>query len=176
MVWSTYLQGSKGDADKENRLLETVREGEGGKIGVSALETRTAPYKVASGIGYVMQVVQSRRSVPSRGVGWGEVGERVKREGTRPQLWLTRVDVWQKQPQYYTGIVLQLKYNVKRGSLPTQGPQLRSLGPGRFHATEAQSMCLSPWRACSPGPCSAVREAGAAGSLHTQLGATPAAR
>ena len=30
--WWTYLQGSKGDADIENKLVETLGEGEGGMI------------------------------------------------------------------------------------------------------------------------------------------------
>ena len=37
--WWTYLQGSNGDADIENRLRETVQEGEGGMNEESSMET-----------------------------------------------------------------------------------------------------------------------------------------
>ena len=36
--WS-YLQGSKGDADIKDRLLDTVEDGEGGMIWESSIET-----------------------------------------------------------------------------------------------------------------------------------------
>ena len=45
------------------------------------------------------------------GMRW-EVRGRFKREGT--YVWLTHVDVWQKQIQYCKAIILQLKINVKK--------------------------------------------------------------
>ena len=39
--WWTYLQGKNGDAHIENRLLDTVGEGEGGMIWESSIETYT---------------------------------------------------------------------------------------------------------------------------------------
>ena len=42
--WWTYLQSSSGDADIENRLVNTVGEGEGGMNWESGMETRTPPY------------------------------------------------------------------------------------------------------------------------------------
>ena len=42
--------------------------------------------------------------------GWGEVGERVKREGTYVYLWLIHADVWQKPTQ----CVKQLSFNRKK--------------------------------------------------------------
>ena len=39
-----YLQGSNGDADIENRLVDTEREREGGTNGESSTETYTLPY------------------------------------------------------------------------------------------------------------------------------------
>ena len=37
--WRSYLQGSKGDADIKDRLLDIVEEGEGGMIWESSIET-----------------------------------------------------------------------------------------------------------------------------------------
>ena len=42
--WWTCLQGSNGDADIENRLTDTVAEGEGGAYGENVTETYTLPY------------------------------------------------------------------------------------------------------------------------------------
>ena len=44
MVLMSLLQGSNGDADIENRLLDTVGEGEGGTNGKSSIRTYTLPY------------------------------------------------------------------------------------------------------------------------------------
>jgi len=38
------MQGSKGDTDVKNRLLDSVGEGEGGMIWVNSIETYTLPY------------------------------------------------------------------------------------------------------------------------------------
>ena len=42
--WWTHLQGSSRDADIENRLVDTVGEGEGGMNWESSEETYTLPY------------------------------------------------------------------------------------------------------------------------------------
>ena len=42
--WWIYLQGSNGDADIENRLLDTVGEKEGGIIWENNIKTYTLPY------------------------------------------------------------------------------------------------------------------------------------
>ena len=48
----------------------------------------------------------------------GERGRRFKREGRYiyiyTQLWLIRVDVWQRPIQYCKAIILQLKINFKK--------------------------------------------------------------
>ena len=44
MYWWTYLQGSDGDADIENRLVDTLGEGEDGTNGESSMGTCTLPY------------------------------------------------------------------------------------------------------------------------------------
>ena len=41
--WWTYLQGSNGDTDIEQRVTDTVGEGEGGRIWESSSETYTLP-------------------------------------------------------------------------------------------------------------------------------------
>ena len=41
--WS-YVQGSKGDTDVKNRLLDSVGEGESGMIWENSIETYTLPY------------------------------------------------------------------------------------------------------------------------------------
>ena len=40
----SYMQGSKGDTDVKNRLLDSVGEGEGGMIWVNSFEICTSPY------------------------------------------------------------------------------------------------------------------------------------
>ena len=42
--WWIYLQGSNGDVDIENRLLDTVGEKEGGIIWENNIKTYTSPY------------------------------------------------------------------------------------------------------------------------------------
>ena len=49
-------------------------------------------------------------------MGW-EMGGSFKREGTYVCLWLTHVNVWQKQTEYCKAIILQLKTNLKDDSL-----------------------------------------------------------
>ena len=44
MVLMILQQSSKGDADIKDRLLDTVREGEGGMIWESSIETHALPY------------------------------------------------------------------------------------------------------------------------------------
>ena len=42
--WWTYVDGSNGDADIENRLVYTVGEGEGGTNWDNSIETYTLPH------------------------------------------------------------------------------------------------------------------------------------
>ena len=42
--WQSYTQGSKGDTDVKNRLLDSVGEGEGGMIWENISEICTSPY------------------------------------------------------------------------------------------------------------------------------------
>ena len=49
--WWTYLQSSNGDADLENRLLDTAEEGEGGTNWENSMETYISRYvkEIANG-------------------------------------------------------------------------------------------------------------------------------
>ena len=42
--WWSYLQGSKGDTDIKNRLLDTVGEEDGDMIWERSIDTYTLPY------------------------------------------------------------------------------------------------------------------------------------
>ena len=44
MLWWSYLQGSNGDSDIENRILDMVGEGEGETIRESGIKIYTLPY------------------------------------------------------------------------------------------------------------------------------------
>ena len=76
--WWTYLQGSSGDADIENRLLDTVWEREGGMIWESSIETLyTTICKVDSQWEFVVWYREPKAGAlgqPS-GVGWGRKWE-----------------------------------------------------------------------------------------------------
>ena len=82
------MQGSKADADTENRLVDTVGEGEGGMNGESSVETHTLPY--------VKQDSQGNSLYESQNSNWGSVttwrggqgggGRGFKREGTQVHL------------------------------------------------------------------------------------------
>ena len=78
--WWTYLQGSNGDADIENRLVDTVHEGYGGTNRESRIKAHILPYvKQPMGICCVMQAAQPSALWLSRGVGCGgrwEAGSR----------------------------------------------------------------------------------------------------
>ena len=104
--WWTYLQGSNGDADTENRLVDMVTEEKGGD------EVREQHWNIY--IPYVKQrasgnlLYEAGSSIwcsVSRGI-WWEVGERFKREGTYVHLWVIHVNVWQKATQYCKANIL----------------------------------------------------------------------
>ena len=46
--WWTYLQGRNRDSDRENRLVDTVGEEQGGTNWESSIEIYTLPCKIAS--------------------------------------------------------------------------------------------------------------------------------
>ena len=100
--WRTYLQGSNRDADMENRLADTVAEGEGRKNWESyQWNIYMIIGKIHRGFCLMMQGAQ-----PSA------LGGRFKKEGPYIHLWLIHVDVWQKSIQHFKAIILHLKINT----------------------------------------------------------------
>ena len=106
------MQGSKGDADRESRLVDTVGEGEDGMNSESSTETHTSPYVSETASGNLLCDTGSPNQV-LRGnpEGW-EVGGRIKRAGMCVYLWLIHADVQQKAVQYcnYPPIKNKIKF------------------------------------------------------------------
>ena len=72
--WWTYLQGSRGDADIENKLLDTAWEREGGMIWESSIETLYITIcTVDSQWEFVVWYREPKAGAlgQPRGVGWG---------------------------------------------------------------------------------------------------------
>ena len=127
------MQGSQGDADTKNRLLDSVGEGEGGVIRENSIETYTLPSVKQTASGNLTYDAGNPKLVLSDSLeGWGrkgggmrgtqswcslttwkdgvgrEVGAGLRREGTQVCLWPFHVDVWQKPSQYCKVVVLPL--------------------------------------------------------------------
>ena len=101
------MQDRKRDTDVKNRLLDSVGEGEGGKIWENNIEACILPY--VKQITRPSSMHETGHSVPQRdGVG-KEVGGGFGIRGTHVHPWLIHVNVWQKPPQYCIVISLQLK-------------------------------------------------------------------
>ena len=105
------MQDSKRDTDVKNRLLDSVGEDQGGMIWENSIETYILPF---------VKGHQSRSNAWNRmlragalgwpwGMGWGRRWEGGSGWGTRVNLWLMYVNVWQKPLQYCKVISLQLK-------------------------------------------------------------------
>ena len=73
--WCSYFQGSKGDADRESRLVDTVGEGGGGMNSESSTEMHTSPYVTETASGNLLCDTGSPNQV-LRGnpEGWEVVG------------------------------------------------------------------------------------------------------
>ena len=88
----TYLQGSNGDTDIQNRLVDTVGEGEGGMNWENNMQTYTLPYVKQIASGNVLCDTGSSASSPSalwQPRGWMGWQGRFKREGTYAYVSLT---------------------------------------------------------------------------------------
>ena len=116
------MQGSSGDTDIENRLMELVgwgEEEEGGMYGESNMETYIIECKIDSGNLLYDSGNSNLGSVTIlRGGMRREVGGRFKREGTYVYLRLIHVDVWRKATQYY-----KASFNEKCQSVVKKTPQ-----------------------------------------------------
>ena len=100
--WWTYVQGSNGNTDIQNRFVGTVREGECGVNWESNIETYITIYKIDTQCKFAVWHRWLKPSAPTtrRGGMGREVGGRFEREVTFVYLWLIHVDVWQKPTQY----------------------------------------------------------------------------
>ena len=103
--------GSNGDADIEDRLMDTEvgKKGEGGMNGENSMEAYTLLYVKQRANGNLLCDSRNPNQGPlttqSGGKGW-EVGRRFKREGMYVHLCLIHVDVWQKSMQHCKAIIL----------------------------------------------------------------------
>ena len=120
------MQGRNGDLDKENKLVDTLGEREGGQIERVALKLILPCVKqIAKG----KSLCSRERSLVLCDdlEGWDGVevrkgwGGGFKREETCVYVWLIHVDVWQKPTQHCKAIILQFKINkcFKSSSLGT---------------------------------------------------------
>ena len=95
--WQPYMQHSKRDTDVENRLLDSVGEGEGVMIWENSIETCILPYvKQIISPGSTHETGHSKLVLWDDPEGWGgEGGGGVWEGGTHVYLWLIHVSVWQ---------------------------------------------------------------------------------
>ena len=105
------MQDSKRDTDVKNRLWDYMGEGEGGMIRENSIETCILPYvKQMNSASSMHEAGHSKPMFWDNPEGWvGGRWGRVQDRGTHVYLWLIHVDGWQKQPQYFKVIILQLK-------------------------------------------------------------------
>ena len=97
--WCTYLQGSNGDADLENRLVDSVREGEGGTNWESSTETyiwniHMIICQTDSQWEFAVWCKELKPNALWQPKGVGQVGGRFRTEGICVYLWLIHVNVW----------------------------------------------------------------------------------
>ena len=100
----SYMQGSKGDTDIKNRLLDSVGEDKGGMFWENSIETCTLPYVKQMTSASLIHEAGYPKLVPwdnPEGYGGEEGGSGVQDGGTHVHLWPIHVDVWQQPSQYY---------------------------------------------------------------------------
>ena len=111
------MQGNKRETDVNNRILDSVGEGEGGMISQNSTETCILPYvKQITSASLMHETGHSKPMLWENPEGWvGDGGGKGVQNGeTHVYLWLVHVAVCQKQSQYCKVIILQLKLiNIK---------------------------------------------------------------
>ena len=110
------MQNRKRDTDGQNRLLDSVGEGEGGMFWENSIETSIlSRVKQITSPGWMHETVLRASALwRPRGVGWRGRRDRVLGWGTHANPWLIHVSVWQKPLQYCKVISLQgIKINGK---------------------------------------------------------------
>ena len=113
--WWTYLQGSGGDTDIENRLVDTVGEGEGGTNWETSMETYITICRIDSQCKFPVWCRELKPILYDNLEG-GKVGSgrEVQEVWTYVYIWLIHVDIWQKPTQYCKAIIPQLNKFVKK--------------------------------------------------------------
>ena len=111
------MQNRKRDTDVQNRILDSVGEGEGGMFWENSTETSilSRVKQIATQVGCMRQVLRAGALGRPRGMGWEGRWEGGSGWGTHVNPWLIHVNVWQKPLQYCEVISLQLiKINGKK--------------------------------------------------------------
>ena len=104
------MQNRKRDTDVQNRLSDSVGEGEGGMFRENSIETRSPAQ-----VGCMRQVLRAGALGRLRGIGWRGRRKGISGWETDVNPWLIHINVWQKPLQYYKVISLQLiKINGKK--------------------------------------------------------------
>ena len=110
------MQNRKRDTNVQNRLLDSVGEGDGGMFWENSIEQvyYQGWNRSPAHVGYMRQVLRAGALGRPRGMGWGGRWEGWLGWGTHVNPWLIHIDVWQKPLQYCKVISLQLiKINEK---------------------------------------------------------------
>ena len=135
-------------ADIENRPVDTVGEERLGQVERAELKRGhdRVGHRQPVRMRRAARGAQTGRGARDRGEGWGGVGGRFGREGTRAPLWLIRVGVGQKPTQGCKAVILQLKQNEQLPGASHAQPGLRRTAqqPG---ATPPHSQDLLVWGA-----------------------------
>ena len=113
------MQNRKRDTDVQNRLLDSVGEGEGGMFRENSIETSIlSRVKEITSLGWMHETsAQGWCTGKTQRDGWGGRWEGGSGWGTHVNPWLIHVNVWQNPLQYCQVISLQLiKINRKKES------------------------------------------------------------
>ena len=118
------MQNRKRDTDVQNRLLDSVGEGEGGMFQENSIETCIlSKVKQITSPGWIHETnartLSGIRGRPS-GIGWRGRWEGGSGWGTHVYPWLIHVNVWQKPLQYCKVISLQLIFKKKKKEIACQ--------------------------------------------------------
>ena len=101
-----HLQGRKRDVDVENSFVDTEGKGEGGPNWESSIDIYTLLHVKQK---WEPETREAQRGAGwrSRGLEWGPVRGRLKREGTDVHIYLSHFVVQQKLTQHCKAIMLQ---------------------------------------------------------------------
>ena len=104
------MQNRKRDTDVQNRILDSVGEGEGGMFQENSIETCIlSSVKQITSQGWIHETRAGAGALGRpRGMGWGRRWEGGSGWGAHVNPWLIHVNVWQKPLQYCKVISLQL--------------------------------------------------------------------